>query len=506
MLLVRISWLLPTPLIRLLRFVNLCPWHRPRPAWSANLNCSGSEMSIQPKEELSNSLHHTINRLRKHFHLQPKQASHTGKPLLGRDWKRHAEITDPDHHYRHMKMHADLAERNAAEGNFDKARQHALWAKGHHALARNKLTHMGWRPDVEHNSSVEIAEYLKHFGRGWSAHHEGQSAEHHKAHAEAHDMMATEALKAGMKSNAMKHFSWRNRHNNAANRAHTNVEQADTHNEGVKHVRNEGTHHSLTYVHHPEHKAHRGYIPREGHAKLHERLTKEGWSHKAKPFGYRDPTEHRYSKDGTHIDIERPHYTDESGKANTHYRVSVHTPQHAAVEETASEGHHDEAVHLVKKHARQVRDIPAGHDSKHKGLINDLKRKSLHNTLVKNGYEHKQSEHGHDSYSKGPTNVRVRPASGFDHHVTVHTFNKPEHSNVEFSALRPGRSWVHHSKVKHPHHHLRQISWHANRMKHHLGQWSHKQGSEEGKHHLAKAKHHERWISKHHQALRALHG
>jgi hypothetical protein len=130
--------------------------------------------------ETANSAHHLINKLRKHLGVGIKQASRTGKPTLGKNWQAHAEITDPEHHYRHMDAHQNLAEKHGAqaihhidqgrlheragrsnvaahhfakaEHHHAKAELHDSWAKGHHAFARNKLKHMEHRPDVQHSS------------------------------------------------------------------------------------------------------------------------------------------------------------------------------------------------------------------------------------------------------------------------------------------------------------------------------------------------------------------
>lgn len=91
-----------------------------------------------------------IKYIRKHLN---QQARRTGSPLLGKDWEKHAAITDPEHHYRHMQVHEDAAEREHSAGNHAKAEKHRHWAKGHHALARNKMSHIEWRPNIVHSSA-----------------------------------------------------------------------------------------------------------------------------------------------------------------------------------------------------------------------------------------------------------------------------------------------------------------------------------------------------------------
>lgn len=102
-----------------------------------------------------------IKYIRKHLN---QQARRTGSPLLGKDWEKHAAITDPEHHYRHMQVHEDAAEREHAAGNHAKAEKHEHWAKGHHALARNKLSHVEWRPNVQHAAvdSELVSQFASH--------------------------------------------------------------------------------------------------------------------------------------------------------------------------------------------------------------------------------------------------------------------------------------------------------------------------------------------------------
>lgn len=259
--------------------------------------------------------------------MGPKQASHTGKPLLGRDWSRHAEITDPEHHYRHMKMHEDLAERHRDLGNDEKAAHHEKWAKGHHALARNKLSHMEWRPDVEY-SSIESGETTHRVGvtisdPGHSS--VTQRGERHQRTFRTKASSPEHAIKKAhshyKKQGYKVHDAWHIEHSSVVE-VSTAIPVKD-HDEAVHHlhsVTDKVDDHSSS-----EHQTHIGAVDRKKTGELHSKLVGSGFEHKNQPFGPRDSTKHLYTKGSTKVWVSQPHYTEQEYHPLTHHKVMVQT-------------------------------------------------------------------------------------------------------------------------------------------------------------------------------------